>query len=98
MVITAGAVVGGDSREVPDVLGEHATAAGDCRTEDLCIGSATESKIRDSGRVDPASSERFCHRGWIHLVDEDLQRPSAAAVSERCRSILAWISSGYAAR
>ena len=79
---TAGAVVGGDARS-PQVLSEQAKAAGDGRAKYLCIGSAAKSNIRDSCRVDPASPERFGHRGWVHLVDEDLHRASAAAVSAR---------------
>lgn len=98
MVATAGAVVGGDPHEIPNILSEHAKSAGDGRAENLCIGSATKTKIRDSRRFDPARSEGFGHRGWVHLVDENLHRASAAAVSARWRSILARISSGYAAR
>jgi len=30
--------------------------------------------MRDIGRVEPAGSDRFDHRGWVHLVDEDLHR------------------------
>ena len=68
VVVTAGAVLGGDPRAVPNVLGEHAD--GGCRAEDLFIGSATKSKLRDEFGliprvIDHALSTRTEQTAWI---------------------------------
>jgi len=97
--IAAGrAVLGSDSREVANVLGEHGVAAGDSSTEHFWVRRAGESKLSDRGGLDPRRLKRFGDSDRVHLVDEDLHRASAAAVSLRWSSILAWISSGYTAR
>lgn len=83
VVASAGAVFRCDVREVANVLREHAVAAGDRRAEHLWIGRARETKLRDRGRIDPDSPKRCGHSGRVHLVDEDLHRVSAAAVSLR---------------
>ena len=83
MVTAGGAVLGSDSREVADVLREHGSSRRRLRAEHLRIGRAGESKIRNRGRLDPSGPKRFGDGGRVHLVDEDLHRASAAAVSLR---------------
>jgi hypothetical protein len=81
-VVAAGdAVLGRDAREVADVLGEHGVAAGDRCAEHLGVGRARKLKLRDRGSLDPRRLKRF--GDGVHLVNEDLHRVSAAAVSLR---------------
>ena len=82
-MVAGGAVVGGDSREVSDVLVEDAPAAGDRRTEYLGVGTAGEPEIWDRQRVGLGGLERFGQRRRVHLVEYGLHRASAAAVSLR---------------
>jgi hypothetical protein len=76
-------LLGGNSREVADVLGEHAIATGDCGAEHFWIRRAGESKVRDRSGLNPRRLKRTGDGGRVHLVDEDLHRASAAAVSLR---------------
>ena len=81
MVPSSGAVLGGDSREVADVLGEYGIAGGG--GQHLWIRCARKPKVRDRGGLNPRRLERTGDDARVHLVDEDLHRASAAAVSLR---------------
>ena len=83
MVAAGGAVICGNAREVADVLGEYGIAGGGRRAEHLGVGRSRESKVRHSGGLDSRGLQLFGDGGRIHLVDEDLHRVSAAAVSLR---------------
>jgi hypothetical protein len=48
----------------------------------------------DRGRFNARGLQTTGQRGRIHLIEQEPHRASAAAVSLRCKSIRAWISSG----
>ena len=49
--------------------------------EDVRVGAATELELHDRDSVEPDRSKALGQRGWVHLLDEELHRASAAAVS-----------------
>jgi len=81
VVPSGSAVLSGKGREVADVPGKHGIATGDCGAEHFWIRRAGESKIRDRRGLNPRRLKRTGDGGRVHLVDEDLHRASAVAVS-----------------
>jgi hypothetical protein len=81
VLATSGAVLGRDTREVADVFGQDDSAARDRGAEDLCVGAAAELELHDGDSVEPDRSKALGQRGWVHLIDEELHRASAAVVS-----------------
>ena len=80
VLATSGAVLGGDTHEVADVFGQDNPTARDRGTEGFCVGAATELEPQDGDSVDPDRPKALGQRGWVHLIDEELHRASAAAV------------------
>jgi len=78
---TGDAVLGGDTREVADVFGQDDPTARDRRAEDFCVGAATELELHDGDGVGPDLSKAVGQRRWVHLIDGELHRASAAVVS-----------------
>ena len=84
VVVAAGdTMLGRDPREIADVFGQDGVAARHRRREDLCVGAASQSERRDRERFDSNRAESVGQRRWIHLVNQQLHRASAAAVSLR---------------
>lgn len=94
MVVTGAEVIGGEAREVGDVLGEQRVPVGDGRGEDVGIGASGESELAGGRGVDLGAAKPLGESCGVHLVEQQLQRRSAAVVSWRCSSMRAAISSG----
>jgi hypothetical protein len=70
-----------DAREVGDVLGEQRTPVRDRRRKYLRVRAPGDSELNDGAGVDTGRSQRIGQAGRVHLVQQQLQRVSAAAVS-----------------
>jgi len=83
-VVAAGvAVLCGDSGEVSDVLGEHDLAAGHRRRENLAVRAAPQFECADRDGFGSSRLQTLGQGRRVHLVEEELHRVSAAAVSLR---------------
>jgi hypothetical protein len=94
VVIAVGDVLSGYSGEVDDILGKEDIATGNRGSEYVGICVAGEPESGNGGRVNAGGLQATGQRGGIHLIEQELHRASAAAVSLRCKSMRAWISSG----
>src|SRR5271169_172031 len=98
MMPAADHVLGGDPSKVCDVLREQHIAVCGGSSEYIGIGPSPETDLNHGGCFDPSGAQGLSERRRIHLVEQQLQEIDAAAVSRRCNSMRASISSGYAAR
>ena len=81
MVSAGRAVLGGDSCEIADVLGQKHGAVCQCSGKDLAVRSTGELLFGDGRCFDSGCAKRFGKRAGVHLVEEKPHRASAAAVS-----------------
>ncbi len=94
VMVSSGEVLSRDVREVGDVLREHGVTVSDRCREDLRIGSSCQPKLEHGMSLDARSNDRLREQDGVHLVQQQLQCVPAAAVSRRCSSMRAAISSG----
>lgn len=87
-------VLGRDVSEVSNVLGEHGIAVRDCRRKDLEIRPSGQPELDHGTSIHTRGTQRLCERSRVHLIQQQPQFVSAAAVSRRCNSMRAAISSG----
>ena len=93
MMFYCGEALDGEASEVGDVLGQDRETIRCGGGQDIGVGPSGQSPFGNSGRLDATGSQRL-GQGWrVHLVEQDLQ-VFEAAVSWRCKSIRASISSG----
>ncbi len=70
MVTSGVEMLGGDPREVRDVLGQHDAVRRDRGGEHTGVGATGDPEFCNGARVDPGSSQTV-GQGWrVHLVDE----------------------------
>ncbi len=62
MVPTGHSIIGGQSREVANVLSEHRTPGYPCSGEHVSVGRTGQTEIRDGHRVDAGLVERPSQR------------------------------------
>jgi hypothetical protein len=87
-------VLGRDVREVSDVLGEYSAAARYRRSEDLGVRASGQSKLMDGRSLNAHCTQCLSQHSGVHLIQQQPQCVSAAAVSRRCSSMRAATSSG----
>ena len=100
-------VLGRDTGEVGDVLGEQGEPVRDSRREDVKVGPTSKTELGRRVRLDARTAQRLCQRRRIHLVEEQPQAagarrygtcaavsPAPDSVSLRCSSMRIAISSG----
>lgn len=94
-MMSSGSVqLGGNASEVGHVLGEQDASCRGSGRQDVGVGVPRQPLLADRACVDAAGPQHVRQRGRIHLVEKELQVIEAAAVSWRCESIRARISSG----
>jgi len=82
-------VVAGNAGDVSDVLGRQRVSTHDRGRKHIGVRSSCHSEFTGGGRVDAGSPQSLSQNGGVHLVEQQLQCASAAAVSRRWSSMRA---------